>query len=764
MSSAAAYRWGCMIARKRRVVLIVWVLVLIACAALYPALKRSLGAPNYGIEGAESSRAEQLLEQRFAGHGAEQDVLVFYSPTRRADEPAYRQVVARTLATARRKGYVKGVAGPYDPGAQRQVSAGGHSAIALVGIAGDSRKLVERANLLQEAVDPLAAGGVHVWLTGYSPVAKDITTVENEDVERAETIGVPVALLILLLALGAAVAAIVPLAIAGSGLLLTYGFLAVLATALTFDSFLTTIVTMIGVGIGIDYALFVVSRFREELALRTRANRPVAGDAGGPASERHSERTATAEQVQEAVGAAVASSGRTVMFSGAVVALALATLVVIRAPIFREFALGAVSVVLCTVIVALTLLPAVLALLGPRINRGALPERIQPPDSKLGETDGKGVWARWALAVMRRPVLAAGVIGTLLILATTPVLNLRTGVDFGIRSLSGTPSGKGEKVLARSFGAGTLAPIEIVVSGHTDGGRLSRTDTARAGRLARELTPTGHNGIAAVAVTPGRDAVLLTVAPTTSIDSYPSEQLVRHIRTTLLPPIRAGAGPEVAVGGATAKIVDLSNETSAKGPLVLGLILALSLMFLTIVFRSVVLPVKAVIMNLLATGATVGIVILIFQEGHGEHLLGFTSVGFIQVYLPLSIFALLFGLSMDYEVFLIRRMQETWLKTHDNELAVATGVEHTARPISAAAAIMVAVFGSFVTANVLELKQFGLGLALAIAIDATLIRLVLVPALMRLMGARNWWLPNLRIKAPRTPRTRVEEPSTQRDT
>jgi RND superfamily putative drug exporter len=594
-----------------------------------------------------------------------------------------------------------------------------------VGIAGDSRQLVERANHIQSAVDPLSRAGVKVWLTGYSPVANDITKVENEDVERAETIGVPVALLVLLLALGAAVAAVVPLAIAGSGLLLTYGVLALLATVLTFDSFLTTIVTMIGVGVGIDYALFIVSRFREELAQRA-----------------HSERAVAADEVEDAVGAAIASSGRTVLFSGAVVALALATLVVIRAPIFREFALGAASVVICTVIVALTLLPAVLALLGDHINKGALPTRMQPRDSRLQEADGQGVWARWALAIMRRPVLAAGTIAAVLIIATTPVLKLRTGVDFGISSLSGTPSGKGEQVLARSFGAGTLAPIEIVVSGPRERGQLSRADSARAALLARELAPTGHNGIAAVAVAAGRDAVLLTVAPTTPIDSYSSEQLVRHIRAALLPPLRA-SGLEIAVGGATAKVVDLSNETDAKFPLVLGLILALSLLFLTVVFRSVVLPIKAIAMNLLATGATVGIVIFIFQEGHGDHLLDFTGVGFIQVYLPLSIFALLFGLSMDYEVFLIRRMRETWLKTHDNELAVATGVEHTARPISAAAAIMVAVFGSFITANVLELKQFGLALALAIAIDATLIRLVLVPALMRLFGARNWWLPRL---------------------
>jgi len=728
MSSAAAHRWGAMIARRRRLVLGVWIVVLIACAAAYPALKSSLGAPNYGIDGAESSHAAQLLEQRFAGHGAEQDVLVFNSSTHHADEPAYRAVVARALATARGKDYVRGVAGPYNRGARGQVSSDGHAAIALVGLAGDPRQLVERATKLQHAVDPLAGAGVHVWLTGYSPVAVDITNVENTDVERAETIGVPVALLVLLLALGTAVAALVPLAIAGSGLLLTFGFLALLSTMLTFDSFLTTIVTMIGVGIGIDYALFIVSRFREELARRRNPERPV-----------------TNEQIEEAVGAAVSSSGRTVLFSGVIVALALATLGVIRAPIYREFALGATSVVLCTVIVALTLLPAVLALLGPRIDRGALPARIQPRDARPEAGDGHGIWARWALGVMRHAVLAASTIAAVLILAAVPLLSLRTGVDFGIASLSSTPSGKGEQVLARSFGAGALAPIEIVIAGRRDDpGPLERTAAAHVALLAHRLAPTAHNDIAAVVATPGRDATLLTVAPATAIDSYRSEQLVRHIRASLLPALRTDGQLDVAVGGASAKIVDLSNETRAKVPLVLGLILALSLIFLTIVFRSLVLPVKAVAMNLLATGATVGIVIFIFQQGHGEHLLGFQSTGFIQVFLPLSIFALLFGLSMDYEVFLIRRMRETWEQTGDNELAVANGVEHTARPITAAAAIMVAVFGSFATANVLELKEFGVGLALAIAIDATLIRFILVPALMRLFGARNWWLPGLR--------------------
>jgi putative drug exporter of the RND superfamily len=326
------------------------------------------------------------------------------------------------------------------------------------------------------------------------------------------------------------------------------------------------------------------------------------------------------------------------------------------------------------------------------------------------------------------------------------------------RSLSGTPSGKGSAVLSRSFGAGTLAPIEIVLSSTdpTPAGPNSVLE-ARTAALARELQRDRAN-VAGLSLTSSRDARLLTVAPKSAVDSSRAEALVREIRDVMAPPLRAGGGPQIVVGGASAKIVDLSNETRAKFPLVLALILTLSLLFLIVAFRSLVLPIKAVVMNLLATAATVGVLILVFQEGHGSGLLDFTSAGYIQVYLPLSVFALLFGLSMDYEVFLIRRMQETWRATHDNQLAVATGLAHTARPISAAAAIMVAVFGSFVTANVLELKEYGFGLAFAIALDATLIRLVLVPALMRLFGRWNWWLPT---RLAHTPAPLRAEPEVQ---
>jgi RND superfamily putative drug exporter len=720
-------------------VLAAWALVLAVCAVLYPSLLHALGAPDYGVDEAESTHAAQLLERRFPGHGAEQDILVFYSPERRASEQTYREVVARTLRIARRQSYVKGVAGPYDHGAHEQVSADGHAAIAFVGMAGNARQLIDRTGGLQDVVSPATRAGVQVWLTGYAPIGRSLSTVGHEDVERAESVGVPVALVVLLVALGAAAAALVPLALAGCGLLLTFGVLALLARMLSFDSFLTTITTMIGVGIGIDYALFIVSRFREELARRVDVDHSGQQEDSRSAEDILARQAVEGEHVEHAVGTAIATSGCTILFSGAIVALALASLFVIRAPIFREFAIGAVTVVTCMVIVALTLLPAALAMLGSRINKGALPARLQPFDIRPNTVNEHGAWARWAMAMMRRPMLVAGVTVAVLLLAATPVLGLHYGIDFGLSALSGTPAGKGEQVLARSFGAGTLAPIEIVVSGRA-GTPLGRLGAARARLLQHEIAR--DRRVAGLTFGQGGGAVLLTVTPSERIDSSSAEGLVKYIRSELTPRIQAAHGPEVLVGGATAKSVDLSTETRAKFPVVLTLVLGLSLLSLLVIFRSLVLPIKAVIMNLLATGATLGLVVMVFQDGHGEHLLGFISTGFIQVYLPLTVFALLFGLSMDYEVFLIRRMQETWRTTHDNEVAVATGVEHTARPISAAAAIMVAVFGSFVTADILELKQYGFALALAITLDVTLIRLVLVPALMRLFGAWNWWLPS----------------------
>jgi RND superfamily putative drug exporter len=720
--SSLLYRWGVGVARHRRTVLTISGLVLLLCGALYPLLRQELGPPPNAIAGTDSHRVEQLLEHSFPGLGSEQDAVVLYSTRHLAGDRTYRALIASVLGVARRQKGVRAVLGPYDYTAVGQISPDEHAAVIVITLGGDARQRYERARPLQEAVTRMASAGIHVSLTGYSPIVKDLADVESRDAEHAEMIGIPVALLVLLLALGAVLAALLPLLVAGAGLLATFGVLVLLATIFNFDNLLLAVVTMLGLGVGIDYALFVVSRFREELARAERAER------------------SQSEWVAGAVGTALATSGRTILFSGVIVALALASLLVVGSQLLQEIAVGAVVVVACMLATTLVLLPALLAVLGPRINRGALPARLQPADSRPDARRGAGGWARWALFMMRHPRSAAGAAGVILLLAALPALGVRYGVNLGVLSVANTSSGEGEKVLAHAFAAGAISPIQVILIDHR--GRLSADREVLAGthRLIDRLERDPR--VAGVIEHPTRAGIVLAVISAAQIDSAKATDLVRHIRGDLAPRIHGGGGPTVLVGGASAQTVDLADDMAAKFPLVLALILIPSLLFLTLIFRSVVLPIKAVLMNLLVTSAAVGLVVFVFQDGHGEHLLNFSSPGFIQAYLPLLVFALLFGVSMDYEVFLIRRMQEEWRSTHDNRRAVATGIEHTARPISAAAAIMVAVFGSFLTANLLELKQLGFALALAIALDATLVRLVLVPAAMRLFGARNWWLPD----------------------
>jgi RND superfamily putative drug exporter len=701
---------------------------------LYATLQGELSAPDHGIEGSQSSQVEHLLGgTNFAGVGSEQDAIVFYSHEHRVGDPAYLSVIAHVLRSVQQQSGVEGVVGPYGAhGTSPRISADRHAAIMRVALSGGARARFKRTGRLQDMIARASAAGISAWLTGFSPLASDLGKVESTDGKRAEAIGVPVALVILIVALGALSAAVVPLLIAGAGLLFTFGLLALLGSFLTFDALLLTIVTMAGIGIGIDYSLFIVSRFREELACTP--------------EDPHQER----ERIARAVGVAISTSGRTILYSGVIVALALVSLLVIRSPAFREIVVGVFVTVLCTLTAALTLLPAVLAQLGPKINAGSLPVFLRPANVGRAGVGRRTGWARWAEAIMRRPVVFCLGVSLPLLALAAPAANIRYGISLDLPSLSGTTSGKGAVALARSFSSGTLGPLDVVVTGSPSGGArgaaTNQTDGAsslvRSGArmLAGELR--GDRRVSGLVVRAYGSDELLTVLSAAQPDARVTDALVRHIRNDLAPMVHTRFGVVTLVGGWSAQAVDASEEINGKFLTVLGITLGLALIFLLVVFRSVVLPIKAVAMNLLGTSATLGLVVLIFQDGRGERLLGFSSPGFIQVILPPFMFVLLFGLSMDYEVFLIRRMQETWRRTGDNRLAVVSGVEQTARPISAAAAIMVVVFGSSLTANNLELKEFGFALATAIVIDATLIRLVLIPALMRLLGERNWWLPD----------------------
>ncbi|MGZ4268792.1 MAG: MMPL family transporter [Solirubrobacteraceae bacterium] len=751
-------RWGRWTARHRWRVLAVWGVLLVAAAAAYPHLISSLVASDYSVTGSDSHKVAKLIESDFAAAGAEQDVIVFNSDTLKISDPAYREVVDRVVASVQGKPGVASVLAPTAPGAETLVSKDGHAALAALGLSGNDRQRGDRAKSLQDVVASAAGKGkVQAYLTGLSPSANDLTDVENADVERAESFGVPVAFVVLLLALGTFVAAFVPLVVAVISLMATYGILSALTLVTTFDAFLISIVTMIGVGVAIDYSLFILSRFREELALAHSEGRP--------------------DPVPSAVGAAMTTSGRTILFSGVIVMISLFSLFVVDSPLFHGIAEGAVLVVACTIVTAWTLLPALLGALGPRVNRWALPRRFQPPETQesAAEAAKTSAWAKWARTVIARPWLAAPA-AALLIVFAIPLFGAKLGIDLGLAAVSDTPSGKGEVILAKSFTPGVLSPVQILAS-HQGSGALSSKDLSTidkfttsvskdkrvagvfsiatllrqtqgevsAQALARlEKDPATKTVLAqTVNTASGSNRTILTVIGRDPIDSAKATDLVHDLRNHTIPSYTAAAGPQMLVGGATAQFADLSGETLAKLPVVLALVLSLSFLYLLVIFRAVLIPLKAVLMNVLATAASLGLVFWIFQGGHLEGLLGFTSVGFVQTYLPIMVFAVLFGLSMDYEVFLIRRMQEQWLLTHDNEDAIVSGIAHTARPIVAAAAIMAAVFGCFLVADVLELKQFGFALAMAVILDATIVRLLLVPAFMKLAGKANWWLPGV---------------------
>ncbi|WP_107655289.1 MMPL family transporter [Nocardia suismassiliense] len=709
----AAGRWGVAMARHRKIVLGVWLLLVVVCGAAYPALHARLGTPDYSVPGSDSVAVDHLVAEHFSRFGIEQDLIVFHSAEHTVDTPAYRATIDRAITVARQTSGVAGAIGPFD-GNAAQISADRHTAFGIIGVDGDISARVQVVQDLQAAIETGPGAGTQVMLTGYAPIQSEMMQIETADLQRAETLGIPVATVLLVLALGALTAALLPITVTAAGIAVAVGALFGLTTFLAFDSLVLSVATMIATGTAIDYAMFIVSRFNEELTRRGVRNRR--------------DRNA----IHEAVGAAMDTTGRTVLASGLIVMISLCSLAVVGLPMLNGIAVGVVTAVLATMTAAFTLLPALLATLGPAVNRGALPERMRP--AEVRSAAASSAWARWAHTVMARPVLFGTVGVALLIVAAAPLTGLRYGVDVGTDALTERPAGQAIALVEKNFTPGLLAPIEVVATG-ADTAPLTSAARAEADQFIGELSRDPRIATVLPQYADGR--MFAAVVPRAAFGSTDAADLVTDMRSRA-----ASLGDaEVRIGGTTALFVDVSERITGRFPWVIALVLAVSFAFLVAAFRSLVLAVKAILLNLLATGAALGITVAVFQHGIGESALGFHSTGFLQIYLPMLVFAVLFGLSMDYEVFLIRRMKEHWDVHHDNAAAVADGLQRTARPITAAAAIMVAVFASFVTANVLELKQIGFALAVAIAIDAVLVRLVLVPAFMRLFGRWNWWLP-----------------------
>jgi putative drug exporter of the RND superfamily len=733
-------RWS---ARHPAIVLAVWAVLLGLAVLGARQFTSHLALQNNAVDNADSARARQLVREAFPSAVAETDFVVLHSDSLTAQDAEFRALVGRAVDGYRGQPGVAQVSSPYaQPGTL--ISADGHTALVPVGLNGGSKELQQAAEPLQRVADGLRTDRVQVYFTGFSPLAAATVHRANSDLERAEGIGLPAAAIVLIIAFGSIVAAAIPLALGITAILTAFGLLGLLSLFLQFNTITQSAVTMLAIALGIDYSLFILTRFREQLA-------------GVDARDR--------EARAAAVGQAVATSGRAVLFSGSTVIISLAGLFLVRSAGLRSMAVGLMVGVLAMMVLSVTLLPAILGLLGARVNRLALPwarRSLAHPDPEHSR------WARIVDAVMRRPVLVAVAVTAVLAVLAAPAFGLRYGVDTGAGAVTATPAGRGFTAISTSFAPGVIAPVTVVATAGE--GVLSDAQldalvafTERASgddRVALVSSVTsvldqrfgGHgtaNLRAAMARAPEAMATLvdssgattvLTVYPKYAADSDQTQALVTVLRAEAADTL-SRAGLSAHLGGSPAQISEIMAENTRATPLVIAAVLAASWVLLLVVFRSLLLPFKAILMNLLSVGAAFGVVVLVFQEGHGAGLLGVDRTGFIQVMLPLLTFAVSFGLSMDYEVFLVSRMREEWDRSGDNAAAVRLGITYTARVITAAALIMVVVFASFVLAGMVEAKQLGFMLALAVLIDATVVRLFLVPAVMRVMGRWCWWLP-----------------------
>jgi RND superfamily putative drug exporter len=521
----------------------------------------------------------------------------------------------------------------------------------------------------------------------------------------SEGIGLLAAILILLFAFGSVLAMGLPIMVALFGIGCGFVIIKLLAHILSVPDFTTQLAAMIGLGVGIDYALFIVTRYRSSLH-----------DGNEP---------------EEAVVESLSTAGRAVLFAGLTVVVSLLGMFLMGLAFVRGMAVGASATVLMTMIASVTLLPAVLGFAGHNIDKFGLPHRKVKPGSHR-----QTFWYRWSRVVQRRP-WPAFVFGLVVLLACSiPLFSIRLGSsDAGNLPKSDTTR-RAYDLLSSGFGPGFNGPLILAVDLSHGGGSALLPDVVKA----VERT-SGVEFVLPAVTNDAGDTAVIRVFPTTSPQDAATTQLIHQLRDDVLPRVTEGTGATVLVGGVTASFNDFADYLGGRLPWFVGAVLGLSFLLLMAVFRSVLVPLKAVVMNLLSIGAAYGVVVAVFQWGWGANLIGLGKAGPIDAWAPMMLFAIVFGLSMDYEVFLLSRVREEYDRTGDNGLAVADGLAATARVITAAAAIMVCVFASFVLGDQRSIKLFGVGLSVAVFIDATIVRLVLVPATMELLGARNWWMP-----------------------
>ncbi len=684
--------------RHRRIVLGAWVVLLVGLMALANAAG-GVFKVDFSLPGSESERASKILEERGFGERTGEQGQVVFSAAQGVNDPQVKAAMTSFFTAIERDVNGVSIVSPYSRDGARQIAANGKIAYAEVNFTNrSSSEYADAAKVVLARKDAIDIPGLTVEMGG--------NIFATQAFGSSEGIGLILALIILLVAFGSVLAAGLPMATALFGIGCGIAIVELVANVMNMPNFTTQAVLMIGIGVGIDYALFIVTRFREALA--------------------------AGRDPESAVVLALDTAGRAVLFAGTTVVIALLGLLILNSQTFRGVAVGTTIGVLTTMAAALTLLPALLGFVGHNVDKLRLPHRKVPKDPN------QTFWYRWSRVVQRRPWPAFLIALIVLLLLALPVLGLRLGFgDAGNRPTSDTTR-LAYDMLSKGFGPGFNGPL-LIVTETPDGA----ADLVKLQELTTVLNATPGVKIATRAQSnPTGTAAIMQVFPTTSPQDERTSELVDHLRSDVIPDtIGTSSKLDPAVGGLPAAVSDFSAYTFAMLPVVVGVVLLLSFLLLMLVFRSILVPLKAVVMNLLSVGAAYGLMVAVFQWGWGASLVGVGKEGPIEAWAPLMMFAVVFGLSMDYEVFLLSRIKEEYDRTGDNATAVADGLAVTARVITAAAAIMVCVFGAFVLGPDRALKLFGFGMAVAVLIDATIVRLVLVPATMELLGDKNWWLP-----------------------
>ena len=718
-------RWTRAVIRHRKKILLAWLVALVLGGAASAGLGDLL-TNRFSVPGAESQKGADLIEETMGDDHTGSFTLVFEATSGSPRDPAF--VRSAESAGRRAARAIKGgKPGPL-------IQAGQNVAYLQITSPLDFADAQDRTSPMRRAVSDVP--GARTYLTGFPAINHDTEPIYNEDLARGESIALPIAVLVMAFMFGTLAGIAVPLVFALFTIPIALGIVWIFANFLSMPIYVQNMATLIGIAIAIDYSMLVVFRFREEL-----------GKSG---------------DVHDAVVRTMTTSGRATIFSGMTVALGLALLILMPLPFMRAMGLGGVVVPLISILAAATLLPALLTVMGPKINRLRFIPRSVLERRARAES---GTWARLARAIMRRPVVFLVVTAGVMLALAYPATQLAlTGGDN--RSLpGGTQAVDGLKLLDRTLGPGALSPNQIVIDTARHDGAWSAESLAAQRRLISEVrrdpeaAPDTIQAPALLVSKPGppSKAVLaraeradlvdptgqvaqVRVASTSDVGTTAATDFVDRLRDRYVPAAHFGAA-EAFVSGAGAMNVDFVDKAYGAFPWLVIAVLVLTYLILLRAFRSIFLPVKAVFMNLLSIGATYGVLVLTFQH-HWGNVLGFEQTPQIEAWIPIFLFAILFGLSMDYEVFLLSRMREEWDASHSNERAVALGLERTGRIITAAAIIMIAAFAGFTAGSFVWSQEFGIGLSAAILLDATIVRAMLVPATMKLIGDWNWYLPD----------------------